>query len=280
MKATELSIIIVNYNTKVLLKNCLDSIISHTKNVNYEIIVVDNASTDGSLDMIKELYPQIALQCNKENVGFSRANNLGYRMSSGDYLLFLNSDTLVRNDAILTMMTYIKDNPDIGIVGPKVVGPENHPSRSYMRFLDVKSLFLGTKYLSWFIDTEKYRLHYDHYDYSSTQSVPWLSGACLMTSRHVFQEAGCFDEHYFLYLEDMDLCMQVKKNGYSNVYLPSAEIVHLFGGSSEPKKSELKKIYLISANHYFRKNFSTIEYWLAKLYFETFEKHSFLSFRT
>lgn len=267
MKATVLSIIIVNYNTKDLLKNCLDSIISHTTAVDYEIMVVDNASTDGSQDMIKDLYPQIELQCNKENIGFSKANNQAYHTSRGDYLLFLNSDTLIMNDAILTLMNYLKNNPDVGIVGPKIVGTENQPSRSYMRFLDVKCLFLGSKYLSWLIDTEKYRLHYDHYDFSSTQSVPWLSGACLMTSRRVFQEAGCFDENYFLYLEDMDLCMQVKKIGYSNIYLPSAEVVHLFGGSSEPHKSELKKIYLRSAKHYFRKNFSIIEYWLAKLYF-------------
>jgi len=267
LKTKSLSIIIVNYNTKALLKNCIDSIISHTSDVSYEILVVDNASTDGSQDMIKNQYPRVVLQCNNENVGFSRANNQGYRMSSGDYLLFLNSDTLIINGAILTMLTYISNNPGVGIVGPKIVGPENKPSRSYMRFLDLKILFLGSKYLSWAIDTKKYRLHYDNYDFSSTQNVPWLSGACLMTSRRIFMEAGCFDEHYFLYLEDMDLCMQVKKIGYSNIYLPEAEIVHLFGGSSAPKKSELKNIYSESVNHYFRKNFSIIEYWLAKLYF-------------
>lgn len=267
MKAAELSIIIVNYNTKVLLKNCLDSIINHTTDVNYEILVVDNASTDGSQDMIKDLYPQIELQCNKENEGFSRANNQGYRLSGGDYLLFLNSDTLIRNDTILTMMTYIKNNPYVGIVGPKIVNAENRPSRSYMRFLNVKVLFLGSRYLSWFINTKKYRLHYDTYDFKSTRIVPWLSGACFMMRRQVFKEAGCFDENYFLYLEDMDLCMQVKKRGNNNIYLPCAEIVHLFGGSSEPQMSNLVEIYKKSADHYFRKNFSTIEYWLAKLYF-------------
>jgi GT2 family glycosyltransferase len=136
-----------------------------------------------------------------------------------------------------------------------------------MRFLDVKSLFLGSKYFSWLIDTEKYRLHYDTYDFSSVQTVPWLSGACLMTKRQVFQEAGCFDENYFLYLEDMDLCMQIKKLGYSNIYLPSAEIVHFFGGSSETQKNQVNRIYKESATHYFRKNFNAIEYLVAKLYF-------------
>jgi GT2 family glycosyltransferase len=267
MNTTELSIIIVNYNTKTLLENCLDSIVHETTDLHYEIVVIDNASTDGSQDMIREFYPRVTLQRNEENVGFSRANNQGCRISHGDYLLFLNSDTLVRDGAILTMLNYLKTNRDVGIVGPKIVNPEGRPTRSYMRFLDVKSLFLGSKYFSWLIDTEKYRLHYDTYDFSSVQTVPWLSGACLMMKRHVFQEAGCFDENYFLYLEDMDLCMQVKKLGYSNIYLPSAEIVHFFGGSSESKKGRINGIYKESANHYFRKNFSTVEYLVAKLYF-------------
>lgn len=262
-----ISIIIVSYNTKTLLRDCLVSIFGSTVSVPYEVIVVDNNSTDGSQDMIREIFPQIILIENKHNVGFARANNQGYRTSQGDYLLFLNSDTLILNGAIVTMMTYITNNPGVGITGPKILNSDHQPTRSYMRFLNVKMFFLGSKYLSWFIDTGKYRLHYDNYDFSSTQSVPWLSGACLMTSRRIFQEAGCFDEHYFLYLDDMDLCMQVKKNGYSNIYLPSAEIVHLFGGSSKPKKSELKRIYGESAKHYFRKNFSIIEYWLAKFYF-------------
>ena len=267
MKSIELSIIIVNYNTKALLKNCIDSIISNSDGLVYEILIVDNGSTDKSQVMIKERYPQIILHENNDNIGFSRANNQGFRMSRGDYLLFLNSDTIILNDAIVTMLTYLKGNPTVGIVAPKIYNAEYQPSQSYMRFLDAKVLFLGTKYLSWCIDTGKYRLHYDNYDYRITQSVPWLSGACLMMHRDVFEEAGCFDEGYFLYLEDMDLCMQVRRKGYSNIFLPCAEIIHFVGGSMKLQKIEINKIYKESAKHYFRKNYSIFQYLLARLYY-------------
>ncbi|MDQ5985428.1 MAG: hypothetical protein CSYNP_01138 [Syntrophus sp. SKADARSKE-3] len=267
MNVIDLSIIIVNYNTKALLWDSIDSIIENTKGLEYEILVIDNGSTDGSQDMIRERYPHIILHDNKENVGFSKANNQGYRMSRGNYLLFLNSDTIIVNSAIKTMINYLMDHSEVGIVGPKIYNAEKQPSRSFMRFLDAKVLFLGTKYLSWCINTAKYRLHYDTYDYTTTQNVPWLSGACLMIPRNVFEEVGCFDEGYFLYLEDMDLCMQVKKKGYANIFLPSAEIIHLFGGSTKHQKTQVNKIYKDSARHYFRKNFSVIQYLLARLYY-------------
>ncbi len=262
-----ISIIVVSYNTKTILRDCLASIYRSTMHVPYEVIVVDNKSIDGSQDMIREVFPQTVLIENKDNVGFARANNQGVKVAGFDYLLFLNSDTIIRNDAITQLFQHLKTNPRVGIVGPKILNSDHRPTRSYMRFLDARMFLFGSKYLGWLIDIKKYRMHYDHYDFFSTQNVPWLSGACLMMRRSVFQEAGCFDEHYFMYLEDMDLCMQVKNIGYSNVFLPSAEIVHLFGGSTGPKKKESKRIYKESTNHYFQKNFSIIEYWLARLLF-------------
>ena len=267
MSKAELSIIIVNYNTKTLLRDCLRSIIENTQGLEYEIVVIDNGSTDGSQDMMKELYPKITFHENKKNVGFSKANNLGFRMCCGDYILFLNSDTIIIGNAITTMLAYLKHHPDTGIVGPKIYNAAKKPSRSYMRFLDIKVLFLGSKYLSWCMDVENYRIHYDTYDYTATRNVPWMSGACLMMSRKIFLEAGCFDEDYFLYLEDMDLCLQVKKKGYANIFLPSAEIIHLFGGSTKPQEMKINEIYKKSAAHYFRKNFSFIQYLVSRLYF-------------
>ncbi len=125
---------------------------------------------------------------------------------------------------------------------------------------------MGSKYLSFLIDVKKNRLHYDHYDFETTRIVPWLSGACFMMRRSVFEEVGGFDEGYFLYLEDMDLCLQVHRKGYRNIYFPKAEIVHLFGGSSDPLKGNFKAIMRSSIEHYFKKNYSAIDYWLAKIY--------------
>lgn len=270
----QVSIIIVNYNTKGLLENCIRSIIKTTKEVTYEIIVVDNNSTDGSPDMVQNLFPHIRLLSNKENIGFSCANNMAYRSSKGDHLLFLNSDTLIQDGAIEEMIDYLNTHPQVGIVGPKILNPQQQPTRSYMRFLDLKKLFLGSKYFKILVDVEEYRIHFPFYDYASVRQVPWLSGACMMVKRNIFEEAGLFDEHYFLYLEDMDLCLQVSKLGYHIVYLPSAAITHVFGGSSSGRVENLIQLHKNSMAYYFKKNFPITHYWVARLYLRFFYNFS------
>jgi GT2 family glycosyltransferase len=268
--AIDISIIIVNYNTKQLLENCITSIIENTKQIHYEIIVSDNNSTDGSLTMVKTKFPNVHLINNNNNLGFSRANNIAYKRSKGENLLFLNSDTLVLDGSLKKMNEYLKAHPEVGIVGPKIFNSKGQPTRSYMRFLDLRKLFLGSEILKHFIDVEKYRIHHSEYDYDSIKKVPWISGACMMTRRKVFQQAGLFDERYFLYLEDMDLCLQVTKLGYAIVYFPQAEIIHYFGGSSENNHHKLSLIHKDSMIHYFKKNFSCFHYLIAKLYITYF----------
>jgi len=262
----DVSLIIVSYNNKKLLRDCLQSVVDNTKELSYEIIVVDNNSTDGSQDMLRELYPDVTLLCNENNIGFSRANNQGYKLSSGEYLLFLNSDTLILGNALETMSMHLKDNSAVGILGPKILDIHRQPTRSYMRFLDAKKLFLGSKRLRYFVDVEQYRLHFPVYDYNSIRKVPWLSGACLMMRRKVFEEAGLFDEHYFFYLEDVDLCLQVNRLGYDVVYFPVVEIIHMFGGSSNQHPDRLHKLYDKSMAYYFHKNMSGLQYSFALLY--------------
>jgi GT2 family glycosyltransferase len=266
----DLSIIIVSYNTRELLSACIQSVIDSTQGVSYEIIVVDNNSTDGSQQMLNATYPDITLLCNHDNIGFSCANNQGYRSSNGEYLLFLNSDTLILNNAIEKLAHYLDVHHDAGIVGPKILNEHHQPTRSYMQFMDAGTLFLGSKNLRFLFAVEKHRLHFSQYDYDSIQNVPWLSGASLMIARNIFEEAGLFDEHYFLYLEDMDLCLQVHKRGYQVVYFPHAEITHLFGGSSNQQHDRLNQLYNESMAYYFHKNYPGIQYFLAKLYIRFF----------
>jgi GT2 family glycosyltransferase len=262
----ELSIIIVNYNTKELLQGCIRSIFLNTKKVIYEIIVVDNNSIDDSQHMVKKTFPDVLLLCNKENVGFSSANNMAYEHSKGEYLLFLNSDTLILDGAIEKMINYLKTHPQVGIVGPKILDYQHQPCSSFQRFLDVKKLFLGSKYLKHVLDVEKYRMSYPSYDFTSIQDVEWVSGACLAVRRDVFEEVGFWDEKYFLYYEDMDLCYQVFKSGYRVVYYPEAAITHLFGQSARKSIQNLKKIEKNSMRYYFKKNCPLIHYWIAVIY--------------
>lgn len=251
----------------MLLRNCIRSIHENASDSKSEIIVIDNHSADESPDMIHREFPDIKLLKNPENFGFSRACNQGFRISGGEFLLFLNSDTVVRNGAIQKMTDYMRVNPDVGVLGPKILNSVLQPTRSYMRFLDLGKLFLGSKHLRFFLDVEKYRIHYANYDYITTRTVQWVSGACLMIRRDLFSELGMFDENYFFYFEDMDLCHKAGRAGFKVVYFPEAEIIHLFGGSTSSNSAMNEKYYRQSLLYYLRKNTNFFSYQLAKSYF-------------
>jgi GT2 family glycosyltransferase len=254
----DLSIIIASYNARDHLQDCVLSLVVNPPRVLHEIIVVDNDSSDGSPEMIASRFPDIKLLKSETNMGFSKANNLAYRYSRGDHLLFLNSDTLVLRNALDNMITFQKSHPWAGIVGPKILNPGASPTRSYMRFLTAKTLFLGSRLLGKWFNVNRHRLHYTRYDYHSVRRVPWVSGACMMVRRDVFKKAGLFDEHYFLYLEDMDLCLTAFRRGFATVYLPTAAIVHSFGGSTYWDRQRLQRIRNRSMVHYFKKHHSRL----------------------
>lgn len=178
----------------------------------------------------------------------------------------IDDDIIVPPQLILELLPFFSQDSSIGIVGPKILDSAQLPTRSYMRFLDLKKLFLGSKRLQLFFDVEKNRIHFSSYDYNSTRPTECLSGACLMTKRNVFEKAGLFDEHFFLCLEDMDFCLQVRKLGYSVIYIPSAQIIHLFGGSSTGSDTKLREIKKESTIYYFKKNFSVAHYLIVKMY--------------
>lgn len=262
----KLSIIIVNYNTKELVKDCLLSIHMTKRDLDYEVIVVDNNSTDGSQEMIKNKFVDVKLIPVSQNVGFSRANNIGYKQSIGQYLLFLNSDTIIHNNALGKIVLYLEGHPTVGILGPRILSPEGRPTHSFQRYLDVKKLIFGSKYLKYILDIKRYRMNYPSYNFTAIQDVEWVSGACFAVRRDVFEKVGFWDENYFLYYEDMDLCYQISKSGYRVVYYPEAEITHLFGQSTKKSTLHLMKIEKTSIRYYFKKNYPLIHYWIAVLY--------------
>ena len=261
----QISIIIVSFNTRELLKNCLDSIYRNTKGLQYEVIVVDNRSEDGSAKMVCDNFPNARLILNTSNAGFAKANNTGFQHSHGDHLLFLNSDTLIRNNAITYLSDYLQKHPTVGVVGPKLLTADGTPTQSYQRFLDVAQLYLGAKWLRHVVDVTKYRMNYPRYQFTSDKQVEWLSGAALAIKRHVFEQVGKWDERYFLYYEDMDICLQVTRVGYKVMYHPAAEVVHLFGRSST-QTPNLKAIRNRSVRYYFKKNHSAMAYCLVLPY--------------
>jgi GT2 family glycosyltransferase len=230
----DLSIITVNWNSENYLRECIPSICRWTSEVSYEVIVVDNASPSGRVDSLKERFPEIKLIKSSKNLGFSGANNLGFRHSTGDYVLFLNPDTKLNSPAIDIMMRQMKGLPDAGIVGCKLLDADlSVQMSSIMKFPSIWNTILQVEYLRvrW---PKLWGIGVLFSASAEPAEVEAISGACMLLRREVFQQLGMFSEEYFMYSEDIDLCYQTIRAGLKNYHLGSATIVH-FGGKSSPR---------------------------------------------
>jgi GT2 family glycosyltransferase len=231
----DLSIIFVNWNSSHYLRACLNSIYSQTRGVTLEIIIVDNASPKDDLDGLKREFPDIRLIKSKENLGFARANNVGFVHSSGKYILFLNPDTEVLDSAIPSMLNQFQSLPRPGAVGCKLLNSDTTVQTSCIQrfptilnqMLDIEALRLRWPACRlWRIDP----LFSDAGEPSETEVI---SGACLMIQRDVFEAVGLFSEDYFMYAEDADLCFKVHGAGFKNYFVGDARVIHHGGGSSK-----------------------------------------------
>lgn len=256
MSEKELSIIIVNYNTRTLLRNCLHSVVKTTKGLEYEIIVVDNGSSDGSVEMLITEFPKIIRILNKENLGFARANNMGIKIASGKNILLLNSDTIVLNGSLSGVVRFIESKSDVGIVGCKVMNKDGSLQYSCYHnpgFLS-ELVFFTKSVVKNFWDPVTYYKYMGYWDHSSIRTVDCISGCFFLVKKQVFDQIGFLDENIFMYYEDTDFCARVKKNGsFKIMYYPLAGIIHLKGksGFSDLPESVIKIFQ--AARYYFRK---------------------------
>ena len=238
----DLSIIIVNYHHSHILGDCLESVYRTIEKIQFEIILVDNSSTDGGLESILKNYPVIRFIKNSENAGFARANNQGAKIASGDFLLFINPDTIVIEDAIESMLDYIRSDSSIGILGPKVLNSDQTVQYSCRKFPTIWSgLFNRYSLATRLFPNNRYSRDYLmlDYDHNSIRSVDWVSGCCMMMSKSTFKKANGFDENYFLFIEDVDLCQVIKKKGLRVVYFPNAKIFHKISSSNTRSTSRV-----------------------------------------
>lgn len=264
----DVSIIIVNYNTKDLIKNCLNSIFEQTVGVKFEVIIIDNASVDGSQQMIKEKFPQITLIENEGNLGFGKANNLGAKIAKGKYLFFLNSDCLLIENTIKAFYDFMERNNidgSIGVVGALLYDKAMKLNTSYHKFPTITSelnwiiVFLFNKLFFPSIDPPK------TYNYSQSQfsnEVDFISGADLFILKKIFDELNGFDEQFFLFYEETDLQKRMSTIGLKRIILRNQKIIHLEGHSSKTSSTTLKSaiIFRDSLYKYFRKHFHFISY--------------------
>lgn len=254
-KATrpKLSIIIVSYNTKELLIGCLSSIFDSLENVDFEIIVVDNNSKDGSTKEVQNHFPQVRLIENQNNKGFAAANNQALKLMRGKYVLLLNPDTLVVNSSLTKMVEFIEENKRTGIVGCKILNPDGSLQASAFPLPTLKDLILSGFAASWkFWGRYIQRYPSRHYLPQKPVRVGWVSGACLMIRKKTIDEIGLLDENFFLFSEDVDWCIRASRKGWAVVFYPEATIIH-YGGQSAQKNLALKIASFYQKRFYFGK---------------------------
>ena len=240
----DLSIIIVSWNTSALLLQCLDSIYQTGSGTAFEVIVVDNGSTDDSVSLVEKHYPAVTLIQNPQNLGFARANNQGLQIGTGRYFLLLNSDTIVPPGALEALIGTADAEPTVGVVGPKLLNMDGTLQRSWASFPSFWSEVVG----------KNFPFRTPVLNRPNTFDVDWIMGACMLVRRETLNDVGKMDEDYFFYSEETDWCFRIKKKNWKIWYITHVEIFHLGGGSTQ-RGSVIQLVRLYQGKLlYFKKN--------------------------
>lgn len=234
------SIVIVSYNTRHLLKGCIESIFEVETRSKFELVIVDNNSTDGSQELIEKIYPKCKLIANKTNLGFAAANNIGIRHSKGKHLIFLNPDTKVLSPGFKPLIEFLENKPQVGMVGPQLLNSKGTLQPSCRSFPSIFNMFSESFFLyKLFPHTKTFGKYYmTFFDHKKTRQVDWMKGACFAIPKKVLQDVGLFDEKFFLYAEEVDLAKRIKNTGYEIWFLPEVKVIHYGGKSAEQQGQE------------------------------------------
>jgi GT2 family glycosyltransferase len=240
-----LSIIIVNWNTQDILRDCLRSIYEQGGEIDLEVIVIDNASTDGSVEMVKKDFPQVTLIENSQNRGFAAANNQGIDISKGRYVLLLNSDTVVLDNAIAKTVAFADSHPKAAIVGCRVLNPDQTLQPTCFMFPSILNMLLSSSYLYKLFPRSKFfgREQMTWWDRNDIKEVDVVTGCFMLIRQKAIQQVGTMDEQFFMYGEETDWCYRFKQAGWKILFTPCAEIIHL-GGQSAQKRATTMVVQL------------------------------------
>lgn len=258
----DLSIAVVSYNTRDLLLDCLQSVRDRTADVDYELIVVDNASRDGSVEAVRARFPSVTVLANTENGGFAKACNQAAAVSSGRYLLLLNSDTIMQAGTLRTMATCLDQHRDIGAVSCLQRDADGRVLQSCFPFPSIRDHVRHSEELPTIV--RRLVGTVPSMDCTTTRDVDWANGACLMIRKALFDRLGGLDERFFMYFEDVDVCRRVQQLGYRVRHLAGAEVVHLLGGSSRTNRHGLNTQWELSRIRYIEKHFEQPRRFLMK----------------
>jgi len=257
--APEISIILVNYNDKPHLTACLESLQKATANLPAEVLLVDNHSEDGSLELIREAFPWVRLFVNDQNLGYAKANNIGIRASRGAFVLFLNTDTVIPPDALVLLVGELRRQPQAAAIGPALVRADSSYQVSFGRDLGVFGEFRQKFFLNPYY---KFALRHSR----KARRVGWLSGACLHARRDAVVAAGLFDESFFIYFEDIDLCRRLRDQGFDLFYYPAVHVLHFGGATTASRRWRSRLHYRRSQLRYYEKHGSRLSLRLLRIF--------------
>ncbi|OHB72331.1 MAG: hypothetical protein A2W23_05450 [Planctomycetes bacterium RBG_16_43_13] len=249
----DVSIIIVTLNGGRMLLDCVDSVFASTKGATLEVIVVDNGSTDNSIDELAKRYPEIKLIRNGGNLGFATAVNMGIDVSAGRYICLLNNDTKVKDGAFERLVKFLDSKPDCGIAAPQLLNDDNSKQNSYDNIPTIATALLNKSLLR-FLFPHKYPSK--RQETETPIEVETVIGACMMVKREVINKIGKLDEDYFIFLEETDWCLRARRAGWKIFFVPQAEVYHLQGQTKRRHLARAKVEYTYSLLTFFYKNSS------------------------
>lgn len=253
---SDLTIVVINYNAKDFLEHCLSSIFRNSPISDLKVIVVDNNSSDGSVQMVKEKFPQVELSDNEQNLGYARAANYALRRIYTKYTLLLNSDTEIFPTSLERLLEFAESKSEAAAIGPMLTNPDGTLQYSCRRF---PSFWVGTMHalLSPILPSNPFTKSYqlETWDHKEEHEVDWVSGAAMLFRTEAVREVSFFDEDYFMYAEDMDICWRLRQAGWRIYYLPSAKVLHHIGQSSRLESPRMviehhKSIYHFNSKVY------------------------------
>lgn len=261
----DITIVIVSYNTKEMLRDCLLSLPEATSGITTEVFVVDNNSPDNSADMVAEEFPDVILIRNKENVGFAKANNQALARAKGKDVLLLNPDTEADANSLTLLKRYLDDTPNVGAVGPKLLNTDRslqpngsrfpHPLRDFLVISELRAISRQS--------FERYSRMRD--DFDTICDVEAISGACMLVRGEVMQKVGMLDDAFFMFYEEVEWCWRIRKAGYRVVYYPEAQVVHHWMGSVRQNSKMMTERFFESSDLYYRKTGSPLSQFANRL---------------
>jgi GT2 family glycosyltransferase len=266
MPDLELSVTICSWNTQDDLRACLQSLDERRDEASFEVIVIDNASSDGSPDMVEQEFPWVRLYRMTTNLGFTGGHNFALQERSAPHAFLLNSDTVVHPDALATLLQFHSQHPEAGIIGPKLLNPDGSLQFSCRRFPNPWAALFRNTFLGRLFPNNRFTKRYlmQDLEHDKAQSVDWVSGAAMFASKDFIDKVGVLDDHYFMYSEDVDWCWRAWKNGFKVMYCPDAVITHAIGKSTDKVANKMIIRFHKSMYRFYRKNTLPLAHPLAR----------------